>query len=64
MGDLSGLMNKIKENVPMDQQPDLMQKISQGNFTFRIMYELIQYMLQMGPLSEVRTSTYLPLNAV
>uniref|UniRef100_A0A1S4AM75 Signal recognition particle 54 kDa protein 1-like n=1 Tax=Nicotiana tabacum TaxID=4097 RepID=A0A1S4AM75_TOBAC len=53
MGDLSGLVNKIQDVVPMDQQPELLQKLSEGHFTFRIMYEQFQNMLKMGPLGQV-----------
>ncbi|KAJ6895665.1 hypothetical protein NC651_022011 [Populus alba x Populus x berolinensis] len=37
MGDWSGFMDKIQEVVPMDQQPELLQKLSEGSFTLRIM---------------------------
>ncbi|KAK4350231.1 hypothetical protein RND71_029544 [Anisodus tanguticus] len=53
MGDLSGLVNKIQDVVPMDQQPELLQKLSEGQFTLRIMYEQFQNMLKMGPLGQV-----------
>ncbi|KAL3375009.1 hypothetical protein AABB24_006487 [Solanum stoloniferum] len=53
MGDLSGLVNKIQDVVPMDQQPELLQKLSEGHFTLRIMYEQFQNMLKMGPLGQV-----------
>ncbi|GER48448.1 signal recognition particle 54 kDa protein [Striga asiatica] len=54
MGDWSGFMDKIQEVVPMDQQPELLQKLSEGNFTLRIMYEQIyQNILKMGPISQV-----------
>nr|TKR91668.1 signal recognition particle 54 kDa protein 2-like [Populus alba] len=36
-GDWSGFMDKIQEVVPMDQQPELLQKLSEGSFTLRIM---------------------------
>ncbi len=39
MEDWSGFMDKIDEVVPMDQQPELLQKLTKGNFTLRIMYE-------------------------
>ncbi|KAK2425460.1 signal recognition particle 54 kDa protein [Trifolium repens] len=51
MGDLSGFVEKIHDIVPMDKQPELLQKLSEG-FTLRIMYEL-QNMLSMGPMSQV-----------
>ncbi|KAE9453513.1 hypothetical protein C3L33_14566, partial [Rhododendron williamsianum] len=53
MGDLSGFMDKIKEVVPMDQQPELLQKLSEGNFTLRVMYEQFQNLLKMGPIGQV-----------
>jgi signal recognition particle subunit SRP54 len=53
MGDWSGFMDKIHEVVPMDQQPELLQKLTEGNFTLRIMYEQFQNIQNMGPLSQV-----------
>lgn len=53
MGDWSGFMDKIHEVVPMDQQPELLQKLSEGNFTLRIMYEQFQNILKMGPIGQV-----------
>lgn len=58
MGDWSGFMDKIHEVVPMDQQPELLQKLSEGNFTLRIMYEQFQNILKMGPISQVRAYTH------
>ncbi|KAH8499020.1 hypothetical protein H0E87_017796 [Populus deltoides] len=37
MGDWSEFMDKIQEVVPMEQQPELLQKLSDGSFTLRIM---------------------------
>ncbi|PHT47575.1 Signal recognition particle 54 kDa protein 2 [Capsicum baccatum] len=53
MGDLSGLVNKIQDVVSIDQQPELLQKLSEGQLTLRIMYEQYQNMLKMGPLGQV-----------
>ncbi|KAL3736806.1 hypothetical protein ACJRO7_025696 [Eucalyptus globulus] len=53
MGDWSGFMDKIHEVVPKDQQPELLQKLSEGNFTLRIMYEQFQHILKMGPIGQV-----------
>ncbi|KAF6164833.1 hypothetical protein GIB67_017036 [Kingdonia uniflora] len=53
MGDWSGFMDKIHEVVPMDQQPELQQKLSEGHFTLRIMYEQFQNILKMGPIGQV-----------
>jgi signal recognition particle subunit SRP54 len=46
-------MDKIDEVVPMDQQSELLQKLTKGNFTLRIMYEQFQNIQNMGPLSQV-----------
>lgn len=56
MGDLSGFMDKIHEVVPMDQQPELLQMLSDGHFTLRIMYEQFQNILKMGPIGQVTTT--------
>lgn len=65
MGDWSGFMDKIHEVVPMDQQPELLQKLSEGNFTLRIMYEQFQNILKMGPISQVIAYTiFLSVNRV
>jgi len=44
----------------MDQQPELLQKLTEGNFTLRIMYEQFQNIQKMGPLNQV--IDYLRLN--
>ncbi|MED6171507.1 hypothetical protein PIB30_041261 [Stylosanthes scabra] len=49
MGDWSGFMDKIHEVIPMDQQSELLQKLSEGNFTLK----LFQNILKMGPISQV-----------
>ena len=41
MGDVGGLMNAIKD-AGLDKQPELYQKLSQGVFTLRDMYEQFQ----------------------
>ncbi|WCJ40526.1 Signal recognition particle 54 kDa protein 2 [Euphorbia peplus] len=51
--DWSGFMEKIHDVVPVEQQPELLQKLSEGNFTLRIMYEQFQYILKMGPIGQV-----------
>ncbi|KAF3625410.1 Signal recognition particle 54 kDa protein 1 [Capsicum annuum] len=54
MGDWSGFMDKIHEVVPMDQQPEFLQKLSEGHFTLRIMYEQFQNILKMGPIGQMK----------
>uniref|UniRef100_A0A0E0DTQ2 Signal recognition particle 54 kDa protein n=1 Tax=Oryza meridionalis TaxID=40149 RepID=A0A0E0DTQ2_9ORYZ len=53
MGDLSGLVNKIKDAMPTDQQPEFMQRLIEGTFTLRVFYELFQNLLNMGPIGQV-----------
>lgn len=53
MGDWSGFMDKIQDVIPMDQQPELLQKLQEGHFTLRIMYEQFQNILKLGPLGQV-----------
>ena len=59
MGDWSGFMDKIHEVVPMDQQPELLQKLSEGNFTLRIMYEQFQNLLKWVPSARLPPLLYL-----
>jgi signal recognition particle subunit SRP54 len=55
MGDLSGLINKIKDAMPADadQQPELLAKLAQGTLTLRLMYEQFQNLLKMGPIGQL-----------
>eukprot|EP00850_Spirogloea_muscicola_P011802 SM000074S21712 [mRNA] locus=s74:544667:547799:+ [translate_table: standard] len=53
MGDWSGFMNKIQDVIPAEQQPELLQKLQEGQFSLRIMYEQFQNILKMGPLGQV-----------
>jgi hypothetical protein len=40
--------------VPDEDQPELMDKISRGQFTMRIMYEQFANITKMGPMSQAR----------
>ncbi|XP_004309166.1 PREDICTED: signal recognition particle 54 kDa protein 2-like [Fragaria vesca subsp. vesca] len=56
MSDLSGFMNKTQEVAPkLENQTELLQKLSEGTFTSRIMYEQSQNLPlpQMGLLSQL-----------
>ncbi|EMS65890.1 Signal recognition particle 54 kDa protein 2 [Triticum urartu] len=53
MGDLSGLMDKIQDVMPADQQPELLAKLAEGTFTLRLLYEQFQNLLKMGPIGQV-----------
>lgn len=51
-GDVSGLMDKIQEVIPKDKEPELL-KSMQGGMTMRIMRDMFESVLSMGPLSSV-----------
>lgn len=53
LGDLSGLVSTINEALPLDKQPELLDRLSKGNFTLRDMYEQLQYVGKMGSLQKV-----------
>ncbi|KAK3225625.1 hypothetical protein Dsin_005487 [Dipteronia sinensis] len=50
---LSGFVDKIHEVVPMDQQPEVLQKPLQRNLTLRIVYEQFQKLLKRGSIGQV-----------
>ncbi|XP_039170592.1 signal recognition particle 54 kDa protein 2-like [Eucalyptus grandis] len=64
MDDWSGLMDKIHKVVPKDQQPEYLQKLSEGNSTSRIMYEQFQNVLKMGPIGQVSISSIIGYDAL
>lgn len=53
MGDIKGLVERINEVVPEDMQPEMMDKLLEGNFTLRMMREQYVSMLKLGPMSQV-----------
>lgn len=53
MGDLSGLVNKFQEFMPDNQQPQIMDKLGEGTFTLRLLYEMFQNLQRIGPLGQV-----------
>jgi signal recognition particle subunit SRP54 len=53
LGDMEGLFKKIKDAVPMEDQPQLYKRLAEGIFTLRDMYEQFQNILKMGPLNKV-----------
>uniref|UniRef100_A0ACD5W4W5 Uncharacterized protein n=1 Tax=Avena sativa TaxID=4498 RepID=A0ACD5W4W5_AVESA len=53
LGDLPGFIDKIQEVVPADQQPDLVKRLTEGNFTLRLMYEQFQNLLKMGSIGQI-----------
>lgn len=53
MGDLKGLFQTIANVVPLDKQPELMNRLSKGQFSLRDLYEQFQNIQKMGPMSQV-----------
>lgn len=55
MGDLGGLMDKLKEAVPnLNDQKDMAERVfKEGIFTLRDMYDQFQNLLKMGPINKV-----------
>jgi len=53
LGDWSGFMDKIADVMPMDSQPELLDKLEKGQFTMRILYEQFANIQKMGPMSSM-----------
>jgi len=53
MGDLKGLFQTITEAMPLDKQPELLNKISKGQFSLRDLYEQFQNLQKMGPMGQI-----------
>eukprot|EP00088_Acartia_fossae_P064922 TRINITY_DN7997_c0_g1_i5.p1 TRINITY_DN7997_c0_g1~~TRINITY_DN7997_c0_g1_i5.p1 ORF type:complete len:515 (-),score=162.38 TRINITY_DN7997_c0_g1_i5:681-2225(-) len=51
MGDIQGLMEKVKD-LNMDEE-QMMKDIQKGRFTLRNMYEQFQNIMKLGPISQV-----------
>lgn len=52
-GDVTGLMDKIQDVIPEDKQPELIESISKGNMTMRVLRDVFESFLNMGPVSQV-----------
>ncbi|KAL4440590.1 hypothetical protein ABPG75_003591 [Micractinium tetrahymenae] len=53
-GDWGGFIDKVKDVIPEEeQQQELIDKISKGEFTLRIMYEQFANIMKMGPMGQV-----------
>ncbi|PRW05785.1 signal recognition particle 54 kDa 2 [Chlorella sorokiniana] len=53
-GDWGGFIDKVKDVIPEEeQQQELLDKISKGEFTLRIMYEQFANIMKMGPMGQV-----------
>mmetsp|Transcript_170510 Transcript_170510/g.546896 ORF Transcript_170510/g.546896 Transcript_170510/m.546896 type:complete len:541 (-) Transcript_170510:110-1732(-) len=53
MGDLKGLFQSITEAMPLDKQPELLNKIAKGKFSLRDLYEQFQNLQKMGPMGQI-----------
>jgi len=53
LGDLQGLASTLTEVMPLDQQPELLERMAKGCFTLRDMYEQLQYVTKLGSLSNI-----------
>ena len=54
LGDWSGFMDKIGEAIPSAAKAETLQKLSEGQFTLRMMREQYQNILKMGNIGQVR----------
>ena len=52
MGDIEGLIDKVNE-LKLDENEELLDKLKQGQFTLRDMYEQFQNIMKMGPFSQI-----------
>lgn len=55
MGDIEGLIDKVNE-LKLDNNEQLLEKIKHGQFTIRDMYEQFQNIMKMGPFSQIIVS--------
>lgn len=55
MGDIEGLIDKVNE-LNLDDNEELLEKIKHGQFTLRDMYEQFQNVMKMGPFSQLMAS--------
>ena len=53
LGDFKGLMNKITDVIPEEAQEEMMEKLSQGSFPLRFLYDQFTNIQEMGPMSQV-----------
>ena len=51
LGDWTGFMDKITDVIPEDAQPELIEKLQEGSFSMRILYEQYANIMKMGPMS-------------
>lgn len=59
MGDIEGLLDKVNE-LKLDDNDELIEKLKHGQFTLRAMYEQFQNIMKMGPFSQIMVSRHQP----
>mmetsp|Transcript_3182 Transcript_3182/g.5456 ORF Transcript_3182/g.5456 Transcript_3182/m.5456 type:complete len:506 (+) Transcript_3182:110-1627(+) len=52
-GDVTGLMDKIHDVIPEDRQPELLDSISRGNVTMRVLRDMFESVMELGPMSQM-----------
>lgn len=52
MGDLEGLIDKVNE-LKLEENEDLIQKLKHGEFTIRDMYEQFTNIMKLGPFNQI-----------
>lgn len=57
MGDIEGLLDKVNE-LKLDDNDELLEKLKHGQFTLRAMYEQFQNIMKMGPFSQIMVKNY------
>uniref|UniRef100_A0A671LAW9 Signal recognition particle 54 kDa protein n=1 Tax=Sinocyclocheilus anshuiensis TaxID=1608454 RepID=A0A671LAW9_9TELE len=56
MGDIEGLIDKVNE-LKLDDNEELIDKLKHGQFTLRDMYEQFQNIMKMGPFGQIMVMT-------
>ena len=52
-GDLTGFMDKLSDVMPAGKEEELMERMTAGAFTLRMMQEQFQYVSKLGPMSSL-----------
>jgi signal recognition particle subunit SRP54 len=58
MGDIEGLVEKVNQ-LKLDDNEELMEKLKQGVFTLRDMYEQFQNIMKMGPINQIMVDIFI-----
>lgn len=53
MGDLEGLLEKVKDEISLESAEDLGKRMLKGDYNFLDLYEQMQSMQKLGPLNKV-----------